>query len=451
MKQLSIFIIVVLSVYNTAAQPVKKRLDSLADYYYHTLDFNGTVLVTEKGHTLLDKGFGYQNKRKNLLNTRDGIYLIGSVTKQFTAEIILMLASEGKLSVKDKLSKYFPAYAYGDSITLENMLNQTSGIFDYTQDSTWYNGKLDAPISDERIFSLFWNKPLKYTPGTDWNYSNTNYKFLGLVIEQVTGKSYYQNVRERIFQPLGMVHSGFDFIHLHDKNKTTGYYRVRNDSFLVSIIVDSTQTNSAGAIYSNTADMFKWHNALQSNKLLSKEWQDKAYTPFRKNYAYGWEVHTINGKLVLSHSGHIHGYNSNFYRLPGEDVCIVVFTNLMKTAADPIAYARDLVRAMYDKKYVIPAVRKEIQLAESIKKHYEGVYVLQDDTSMLFTFKLRNKQLILNITGQGEIPLIPQSATMFFTKMVDAQVEFKKNGKGDYKMILHQYGQKLDGTKIREL
>lgn len=451
MKQILAFTVLFLSFQTLLAQSpgmdLTKRLDSLADYYRETLGFNGTILVSKKGQALINKGYGYQDRSRNVRNTKDGIYLIGSVTKQFTAELVLMLAKEGKLSLDDKLSKYFPDYPQADSVRLEHLLTHTSGIFDYTQDSAWQQSRLEEPISDQQIFSQFENKSLKFVPGSRFQYSNTNYKLLGLIIEKLTAKTYYENIRQRIFQPLGMSHSGFDFTHLKDGNKTVGYYRVRNDSFLVSIIVDSTQTNAAGGIYSTTGDMLKWHRALQEYRLLPKEWQEKAYLPFKDGYGYGWEIDSAEGKLTLAHSGHIHGYNSNFCRLPKDDVCIVVFTNLMKTGADPIVYTRDILRAMYDPGYVIPAVRKEVQLSEEISKRYEGVYALVEDTSLLFTFRVKDNQLFLRVTGQGEVPLIPQSETLFFTRVVDAQIEFKKNEEGEYDMVLHQNGQDLEGKR----
>jgi len=439
------------SLLSTHAQPLAKRLDSLATFYSTTFDFNGSILVSKGNQVLISKGYGYQDKEKNKRNSPESIFLIGSITKQFTAEVVLMLAKEGKLSVDDKLSKYFPDYQYGDSITIQHLLTHTSGIFDYTRDEGWEKGNLEAPISDKELFALFRNKPLNFAPGTKWSYSNTGYKLLGLIIGKVTGKTYYENVRQRIFQPLGMTHSGFDFTHLADPQKTTGYYGMRHDSFLVSIVVDSTQTNSAGAIYSTTGDMLKWHRALQSYQLLPKAWQDKAFTPYKHGYGYGWENDSLCGKHVLAHSGHIHGYNSNFYHLPDEDVCVVVLTNFMRTGADPIAYAADIVRAMYDKDYVIPAPRTEVQVEEPIKKRYAGVYMMDEDTSVSFTFRMKDKYLYLRVTGQPEVKLLPQSDTLFFTKVTDAQMEFKKNAQGTYNMYLHQNGEVMEAKKVREV
>jgi CubicO group peptidase (beta-lactamase class C family) len=428
------------------AQHLPGRLDSLANFYHETLGFNGSVLVYEKGKLLLNRGYGYEDEARKVLNTADGVYLIGSVTKQFTAEVILMLASEGRLSLQDKLSKYYPDYAYGDKITVKNLLTHTSGIFDYTRDSAW-EFDIDKPISDERLFSLWWNKPLNFEPGSEWSYSNTNYKLLGEIIGKVTGKSYYANVRERIFLPLGMTHSGFDFTHLSDQHKTVGYYRVSNDSFLVSIIVDSTQTNAAGGIYSTTADMLRWHKALQGYKLLPKAWQDQAYEPFKDGYAFGWQVDSISGEYAVSHSGHIHGYNANFCRLTGRDVCVVVLTNFMKTGADPIDYTRDIVHAMFDPGYKVPTIYREVMLADAVKERYVGVYSLVEDPELTFTFRLSKGQLLLQLPGQPEVPLLPASDTLFFTRVVDARIGFTKTNKDRYDMVLYQNGQELVAHK----
>lgn len=446
MKNLLLTMLACLAVTSLHARDVQKRVDSLADFYHQTFDFNGSILVTQKGKVLLNKGYGYRDHAKGAINTENSVYLIGSITKQFTAEIILMLEKEGKLSVKDKLSKYYPDYKYGDSITLHHLLTHTSGIFDYTRDSTW-GDDVEQPMSDEKIFAYFWNRPLNFSPGSKWSYSNSGYKLLGNIIEKATGKSYYANVRERIFIPLGMTHSGFDYTYLVSKDKTVGYFGVRNDSFMVAPIVDSTHTNAAGSIYSTTGDLLKWHNALQSYKLLPREWQDKAYVPFKKGYAYGWEADSIAGKYVLSHSGHIHGYNSNFYHMPNEDVSIIIFTNFMKTGADPIAYAANMVNAMYDDTYAVPAPRKAISLAENIKSRYTGDYIFTEDSSLHFTFSIKDKNLYVQLTGQPKLPLLPQSETMFFTKVVDAQIEFKKDEDGAYYVVLHQNGQALQAKK----
>jgi hypothetical protein len=189
--------------------------------------------------------------------------------------------------------------------------------------------------------------------------------------------------------------------------------------------------------------LLKWHRALQANTLLAAEWQDKAFVPFKDGYGYGWQIDTISGRYSVFHSGHIHGYNANICRLPNEDVCIVVLTNFMKTGADPIAFTRDIVHAMYDPEYVIPEVCREIKLAEAIKKRYEGVYTLEDDSSLTFTFRVRKNQLFLRVTGQAEVPLLPMRETMFFTKVVDARVGFKKLKTGTYDMVLYQNGQEL--------
>lgn len=447
MKKLLISFLLLSSPAMAQTKNMQKRLDSLLAFYHGTFDFNGSILVSKNGKVLVNKGFGYRNKEQDLPNTSESIFMIGSVTKQFTAEVILMLASEGPLALDDRLSKYYKNYRSGDSITIINLLSHTSGIPDYTQDDNWQKGNLTAVMPTNDVVNTMLAKPLEFSPGKDFNYSNTNYLLLGLIIEQVTGKSYYANVCERIFKPLGMTHSGFDLARLRDHNKTTGYYYVQNDTFIVAPVVDSTQTNSAGSIYSTTGDMLKWHNALQKYKLLPRQWQDKMFEPVLGNYGYGIELDSLCGLRLLHHSGHIHGYNSNFYHLPNENVCVVVLTNLMKTGADPVPFARDAVRAMYDADYHIPAVRKEVKVSLNTIKRYEGVYTPDADTSMHFALEMRKDQLYLTLTGQRPVPLLPQSETMFFTKVVDAQIEFKPIVGGGYDMVLYQNGEEMIARK----
>jgi CubicO group peptidase (beta-lactamase class C family) len=448
MKHTLLFCILLLPAGALHAQSKLARIDSLTNFYATTFDFNGVVLVAEKGEIIFHQGYGYQDKDKNIRNGKDGLYLIGSVTKQFTAELILMLAKEGKLSLQDKLSKYFPDYKQADSVTLHQMLTHTSGIFDYTRNHDWEQMDLERPISDKQLWTLFQDMPLQFPPGSQHEYSNTNYKLLGTIIEQLTDNSYYYNLRKRIFQPLGMTSTGCDFTHLQHKNKTVGYYRADKDSFYKSIIVDSTHVNSAGAIYSTAADLFKWHQALQTNKLLPKEWQDKAYTPNLDNYGYGWDVDSVAGKYCLSHSGFIHGYNAVFYHIPGDDACIVVLTNMMKTGADPNLFAYNMVQALYDKDYAIPAPRQAIELSEALIKPYEGIYTFVEDSTVQLTCSLKDKQFYLQLGGQQQVPLLPQSNSMFFTRVVDAQIEFVKQDGGDYALILHQNGQDMKAVKL---
>ena len=148
------------------------KLEELLDTYAGQDKFNGAALIVHQGKILLDKGYGLRNAGDKIRNDRNSIFQIGSITKQFTATILLKLQEEKKLNTTDKLSKYFPAYPNGDSITLEHLLTHTSGIYSYTDDRTFMSNEVAKPSNREKMMALFKDKPLRFSPGSEWQYSN---------------------------------------------------------------------------------------------------------------------------------------------------------------------------------------------------------------------------------------------------------------------------------------
>lgn len=201
-----------------------KRLDEYLASANAANKFNGTALIAKRGKILLNRGYGFKNVSNHSLNDTNTIFQIGSITKSFTSIVILKLQEEGQLSVNDKLSKFFPDYPKSNKITIKNLLTHTSGIYDYTDDI----GEEDTaivcyPVSKERVLEVFKNRKLKFSPGKRFEYNNSAYFLLGMIIEKVAGKPYETVVRNLIFNLLQMNHSGFDFKNLNDTNKAQGY------------------------------------------------------------------------------------------------------------------------------------------------------------------------------------------------------------------------------------
>ena len=200
---------------DSLAQKLDEYLVSANSFY----KFNGAALIAEKGKIIFHKSYGFKNVATHSLNDSNSIFQIGSVTKQFTATVILKLQEEGKLTVQDKLSKYFPEFKYADEITLENLLTHTSGIYNYTNDIDDNDSAIVCnPVNKQLLLDIVFKKPLDFKPGTQFAYDNSGYYLLGLIIEKVTGKSYEQNIRDIIFTPLQMTHSLFDFRNSKDTN-----------------------------------------------------------------------------------------------------------------------------------------------------------------------------------------------------------------------------------------
>jgi CubicO group peptidase (beta-lactamase class C family) len=446
MKKLIAFAFMVLFTTTLHAQNIRQRIDSVMNYYSQTFDFNGAAFVARKGAILLNEGYGYKDRYRNKKSDSKGIYMIGSMTKQFTAEIILMLAKEGKLSLDDKLNKFYPGYASGEKISLNNLLTHTSRIYNYTEDTFWSKHPTMA-LTHEQMLGIFKDKPLNFQPGEKFEYSNSNYILLTYIIEKVCSKPYTEVARERILNPVGMTHSGFDFTHLKSSDKVTGYNCVLIDSFYREQIVDSTQSLGAGAMYSTLEDLYKWHCALQTNKLLDKEWQQKAYVPYKDNYAYGWMIKPFLNQQVYAHSGSINGFYSYILRIENEDLCVIVLSNVQYNGANNNAIAKDLVRCFYDSSYHIPAPRKAIAMSPKIMNTYAGEYVLALDSSISLTFREKDNKFLATVTEQPEDRIYPQSENYFFAKGADAQFEFVKDGERGYKLLLHQHGQVFEARR----
>lgn len=446
MKKIAILFLALSFTGRIFSQDITAQLDTLLQAYAAQNKFNGTVLVSKGGTVLIDKGYGYRNVANHILHDKNSVFQIGSVTKQFTTAIILRLQAEKKLNVQDPISKYFPQYPKGDSITIENLMLHTSGIYNYTNDGKFMQNEVTKPASKEKLMPLFQDKPLDFSPGTGWNYSNSAYLLLGYIIESVTKKHYEQVMRDYIFTPLKMTHSGFDFTHLQSKEKSTGYWGQNAKDTVAAPIVDSSVSFAAGAIYSTTDDLLRWHQGLLKNIVLTSAQQEKAYSPVKNKYGYGWMIDSLYGKRVLMHGGGIHGFTSMFSRMPADDVCIVLLSNTSSPALNDIT--KGIYAILYNKPYTVPQVKKEIKLPEEKLKQYLGEYTIKEGLNLIIT--LKDGELIANPTNQPTSVLYAEKEDHFFVKEHDIRLKFFRNEKQEVNgFILYQGGMEVKCPKIK--
>src|SRR5687767_12607240 len=272
-------------------QSGKDRFEKLDDYLVsakNAYKLNGCVLVAQ-GKITLQYANGWKNARTGERLQLDTRFPILSITKTMTATVVLKLQEAGKLSVRDKLSKYFPDFPNGNKITIHHLLTHTSGIHNYsdnigTEDSLITN----YPVAKDRIVDQIKSQPPDFAPGKRYSYNNSGYFLLGLIIEKVTGKPYETVVRELIFGPLGMTNSGFDFLNLADSLKAKGYEFLDSERTIPYKHYDSTFGYSAGSIYSTVVDMYKWAKAISSKQILTADSWKIAFTPKVRTYGYGW-------------------------------------------------------------------------------------------------------------------------------------------------------------------
>jgi CubicO group peptidase (beta-lactamase class C family) len=445
MKQF-IGLFLLLSVGTLFGQSVQQKLDEYLTAAQNADMFNGSVLIAQKGKVLLNKGYGLQNLEQKKPVDANTIYQIGSVTKQFTSTIILRLTEQGKLQLSDKIGKYFPSYTIGKDITIEQLLHHTSGIWNYTNDAAFMQTEVEKPMNEAKMFKLFEAKPLDFTPGSKYSYSNTGYMLLGYIIEKVTGKKYEQVVRQQIFTPLQMNHSGFDFTHLTSPNKATGYNSIAAGKGSKSIAVDSSVSFSAGAMYTITNDLYKWNQSLSTNKILNAASLKNAFTLRLSKYGLGWSIDTVNAKQIITHGGGIHGFLSGNMILPGDSTSITILSNSNTSKMDMLT--KDILAILYNQPYKVPEANQEIKVDTAIMRRYTGEYQLAPGFTI--TIVLIDGALRAQVTGQPQFELYAKKENLFFLRVVDAQMEFLQNDQGEVdRMILHQGGRDHPGKKIR--
>ncbi len=428
------------------AQNIDSRMDQIVRSYVSGRQFMGSVLVARGDQVLLSKGYGSADLEWNIPDTPSTKFRLGSVTKQFTAASILLLEERGKLKVEDPVKKYVPdAPAAWDKMTVFHVLTHTAGIPNFTSFPEY--PKLEPfAITPEKLVALFRDKPLDFEPGEKWNYSNSGYVLLGYIIERVSGESYEKFVQENIFTPLGMKDSGYDSNSAVIARRASGYTSGPN-GIVNSGFVHMSIPFSAGALYSTTEDLLKWEQGLFGGKLLSPASLQKMTTPFKSDYAFGLQVHTVNGHKVIDHAGGIEGFNTMLAYYPDDKLTVVVLGNLNSQAPNQIA--AQVATVAQGGTVVTQSERKEITLDPSILARYVGVYRMAAPGGDM-TVTVQGSQVSAQLTGQPPLPIFPESETMFFAKAVNAQIEFPATAPQAKatQLTLHQGGRDVVGTRL---
>jgi CubicO group peptidase (beta-lactamase class C family) len=334
-RLLSLLVIALLSASVALAQDKAQKIDELLKTYHDYGQFNGSVLVADGGKVVYKKGFGMANFEWEIPNQPDTKFRIGSVTKQFTAALILQLVEEGKIKLDGKVTDYLPDYRKdtGEKVTVHHLLNHTSGIPSYTGLPGFIANESRNSYGVKDFVKKFASGDLEYEPGSKFSYNNSGYFLLGAIIEQITGKPYARVLQERIFDPLGMKDTGYDLHSPLIKKRAWGYQKTV-DGFVNAAYLDMSVPYAAGSMYSTVEDLYKWDQALYENKIISAESKKLMFTPGLSNYGYGFFIReqtvgkTEQKVKITGHGGGINGFNSYFTRLPEQKHTIVLLDNV---------------------------------------------------------------------------------------------------------------------------
>ncbi len=425
MRQILLSAIGFIFISSLGAQSVTEKLDSFMTAAYSAHDFSGVVLIARNDSVLLEKGYGWKDYSRRIPQNINSIFPVGSITKTFTSTVILYLQEKHKLEIHETLVKYFPDYKYADKITIENLLNNTSGLFEISLDSRYHSNQ---PFSQNDFWTIIKNKPLNPASNSKFENSNSDYLLLGFLIEKITGKTYEQNVREIIFEKAGMKHSGFDFEKLTDQNKTVGYF-ITNDTIRnASAVYNSSATYSAGALYTTVGDLYLWYKALSTNLIISKKSFDEAVTPYNEAYGYGWQAAFAYNKVQWEHDGGIGGFSSSFRILPDDNACVIILRN---EDIYPAVVSVGIFSILYNiPNYYIP--KYAIKSSVPDLQQYAGQYKLEGPKDFQVVVSIKNGRLITTASpGNYTDTLYEEKRDSFFIKAYNCQFIFKRNDRGE--------------------
>jgi len=295
--------------------------------------------IIRAGKAIKTAAYGLSNLELNVPVKPETVFEIGSITKQFTAAGILLLAQDGKLSVVDKIIKNIKdTPAAWKNITVRHLLTHTSGLKSYTGLDGF---ELTRHLTQQQFIEAIAAQPLEFQPGDSWKYCNTGFNLLGHIIENVSGRNYWDYMSERIFRPLGMNCTTNRQPSVIIPNRASGYEQVRH--VWINRDYDLTDVFAAGALVSTVGDLAKWNAALDGDQLLSASTKEKMWTPARLNngkptkYGFAWFVEATDGHLNVGHGGATSGFSASIQRFPEDHLAVVILTNTDEAVATPMA------------------------------------------------------------------------------------------------------------------
>ncbi len=297
------------------------------------------LTIIRNGEPIKTAAYGLANLELKAPVKPETVFEIGSLTKEFTAGAILLLAQDGKLSVTDKISRYLAGTpAAWSNITIRHLLTHTSGLRTYTGLEGF---ELRRHLTQAQFIRAIAAQPMDFPPGDSWKYCNTGYNLLGFIIENVSGRNYWDFLYERIFRPLNMDSTTNRLPALLIPNRASGYEQTNH--VLINRDYDLTDVFSAGALTSTVLNLARWNAALDRDELLDARCKKLMWTPAPLNngkltkYGFGWFIDTLDGHKNIGHSGSTSGFSATIQRFPDDHLAIIILTNTDEQIATTLA------------------------------------------------------------------------------------------------------------------
>ena len=427
------------------AQDISNLINTYTNSYVKTGDFSGCILIAENDNILYENCFGLANQSFQIPNKLDTKFIIGSISKQFTAAAILILEQEGYLKTTDTIAKYFKTNPISENITIEQLLTHTSGITDI------YNVPDFSELSCKKITlsnfaQLVLDTKLDFTPGTQYQYSNGGYTLLAALIEKISGTTYQDFLSNRIFQPLKMMATGHASTNEVIPDLAVGYDPLRYDKLKITNYLDFELLKGSGSLYSTVYDLRKWVKSIKKRTLLNSNSYDKFLKDYGQNYGYGISLYNSFGHRVFGHDGRVNGYIADYLHYKEPNIDIIILGNTQTGVAD--FFRRDIAAIVFGKEYKSRA--KQIPPDEKTRlnpKKIIGTYAFGPNFKVYIELIDGRIQARANEGAYSE--LIRLEDQRFFSRTLYSYIKFMEDDSGSItKMVwTNNDGNTFEGVK----
>ena len=407
-----------------ATDALTARLDAATAPYVDTNNFTGVIRVSRHGTLLVERAYGMASYEHNVANSSNTRFHIASITEGFTAAAVFLLAERGKLQLTDPITKFIPDYPQGDKITIEHLLEHTSGIPNLTGPDWEREERLaHTPAS---LVKLFRDKPLDFAPGTNTSYSSSNYNLLAAILEQIMQRPYGRLMRELIFDPRELratVHHG----NMADAiaNRAIGVEPEGLHGIQFPRYIDWSGRTGSGSLVTTAADLDTFVDALFGNKLLAAPSLRTILAP-AKGYAYGWSRDERDGRKQIRAGGRSPGFNTSVERYLDDGTTVIVLSNSDSPVAQDEVFLGAVHAAIFDRPLPPPPVIAPLAIANGALAEYAGKY--QMPPSEILTLADRGTHLSATWPNGTVHTFYPVGKDELFDRHSWARVKIKRAG-----------------------
>ena len=429
MKKIVITLVLLLLTFGTNAQTFDKaKMDSLFKRIESNEKGMGSISIFKNENEIYQNSFGYADIENKIPSTKKTKYRIGSVSKTFTATIIMQLIDENKLSLETKLAEFYPEIPNAKEITIEQLLRHRSGLYNFTNSEDYQNW-MGNPHSKSEIIKIFIENGIVFNPDEKAGYSNTNYVLLSYIAEKIEQKEYSEILNKRIIDPCRLKNTYYGEKINTAENEALSY--TKNYSWDLSTETDMSVPVGAGGIVSNPTDLNNFYNHLFTGKLVSNNSLQEMMEIID---GYGIGMFRLFASKAYGHTGGIDGFQSTASYFPKDSILIAYISNGVVMPKREITVGA--LKIFYNEEYALPEFKPGLKLKSEDLDQYLGVYS-SSTNPLKITISKDSTVLIAQATGQPSFPLEAYELHKF--KFDQAMIKFEFIPE-ENKMILKQSG-----------